>query len=70
MSVFSERFDRTMKDRHYTIGMVAIKTGLARNTIQRYRTGERFPNGKNIFLVAKALNVDPKWLVGIEEEKK
>ena len=58
-----------MKERRYTNGMMSIKTGLARNTVQRYRTGERVPNGKNIFLIADALGVNPKWLIGMEEKK-
>lgn len=70
MSVFSERLEQAMKERRYTYGMVAIKTGLARDTICRYKSSERVPNGRNIFLIADALGVDPRWLIGIEEEKK
>ena len=70
MSVFSERFEQVMKERRYTFGMVAVKTGLARNTIWRYKSGERVPTGRNIFLIADALGVDPKWLIGLSEEEK
>lgn len=69
MSVFSERVDQVMQEKHYTNGMVAIKTGLSRITIHRYKRGYREPTAWNIFLIADALGVDPRWLIGMKEEK-
>ena len=68
MSVFAERLDKIIRERRYTNGMVAVKSGLSRYSIQRYRRDERKPTSKSLFLIADALDVDPRWLIGMKEE--
>lgn len=70
MSVFSEHVKQCMKEKHYTVGMVAMKTGISKASIAKYRIGIREPNGYNLFLMADALGVDARWLIGYEKGKR
>lgn len=57
------------KENHATLEEVAKKVGLAKSTIQRYEKGlindVKLPNIQSI---AKALNVNPNWIIGKSEE--
>ena len=57
------------KENHATLEEVAKKVGLTKSTIQRYEKG-LINNVKlpNIQSIAKALNVNLNWIIGISEE--
>ena len=57
------------KENHATLEEVAKKVGLTKSTIQRYEKG-LINNIKlpNIQSIAKVLNVNLNWIVGISEE--
>ena len=70
MSVFSERVSQLMREKNYSCGMMAVKTGLTESEISRYRNGHRMPKAENLLLMAYALDVEPEWLMGQEGKKK
>lgn len=45
---------------------IAKRTGLNKATISYYVSGKREPAQDNIFIIAKAFNVDPAWLMGYD----
>lgn len=57
------------KENHATLEEVAKKVGLTKSTIQRYEKG-LINNIKlpNIQSIAKVLNVNLNWIIGISEE--
>ena len=42
------------------------KTGISKSSISQYMSGYARPSDENIFLIAKALNVNEAWLLGYE----
>ncbi len=70
MSVFSERITMAMNERGLTCGQLAIRSGVCRQAIFRYRDGTREPSGRRLLLIADALGTDPWWLMGLKDEKK
>ena len=41
-------------------------TSLSKMSISNYCSGKSLPNRKKTFILAKALNVDPAWLMGYD----
>lgn len=68
MDKFSDRLKKAMS----AAGMKAIelheKTGISKSTISEYLSGGYEPKQKNIYKLAKALNVKPSYLMGLTDE--
>lgn len=66
MSTLAERLTEIM-DR-YDIGVkeLARRTGINAGDISHYRKGDYEPKRTNIYLLSKALNVSPGWLMGMD----
>lgn len=45
---------------------LARKTDLAKSTISRYLKGQSIPKQPQVLLMAKALDVNPTWLMGYD----
>lgn len=45
---------------------LAEKTGIARGTISHYLSGTMVPKSRRIYVLAKALRVQPAWLIGYD----
>ena len=45
---------------------LAEKTGIGKSSISTYLTGAYLPKQKNIYLMAKALDVNEAWLMGVD----
>lgn len=64
------RIQDARKQNNFTLEEIAKKVGVAKSTIQRYETGEikriKLPV---ITSIAKALGVNPNWLIGKSEQK-
>ena len=65
--VFHERFNRVMKEKNLSPGMVAIKSGMSEKQIRNYQKGQNQPGGYSLKVLAKALGVSVDYLLGIEE---
>lgn len=64
MKAFKERLEEAMQIRKISASKLAEKSGLSKSSISRYLSGDYSAGRKNIFLLAKALNVDEGWLMG------
>lgn len=45
---------------------LALQTGIGKSSISTYLTGEYNPKQKNLYKIAKALNVSETWLMGLD----
>lgn len=54
--------------RHYTVSDLAKLAHISERSINYYETGQKIPRINNVEKIAKALNVDPAWLVGWRNE--
>ena len=66
MSTIAERLNEIMN--RYDIGNreLSRKTGINAGDISHYRKGDYEPKRNNIYLISKALNVSPAWLMGLD----
>lgn len=66
MNEFKERLKEAMELRDIKAIELADKVGIARGTISRYLSGVMAPKSKRVYGIAKALNVNPAWLIGYD----
>lgn len=60
------RLKEAMRNRDMTARELAIKANISEASISRYLSGKLSPKLDSIQLLAKALNVDPVWLLGYD----
>ncbi len=65
---FSERLRETLKKKGLKQNDLAKLTGINKSTISFYYWGKRHATDYNMYIIAKALNVDIRWLMGYEDE--
>ena len=63
---FAERLEQIMRERQLYPAQVAKITGIRRQRIQEYLTGERQPTAYIIKVIAENLNVSADWLLNIK----
>lgn len=63
---FAERLEQLMRERNLYPSQVAKLTGIRRQRIQEYLTGERQPTAYMIKTIAERLNVSADWLLNIK----
>lgn len=68
MSVFSERLKQSLSMRGIKQIELGRITGIYKSMICEYTKGLYEPNGYNLILISKALNVSPAWLMGLDDE--
>ena len=68
-NVFAERLRQAMKDNNMKIIDLERKTGLMSPAISNWRNGQYKPNGENMAILAKALNVSVDWLSGTSDRR-
>lgn len=66
MSTFSERLKESMQAANMKAVELHELTGISKASISEYLSGNYEPKQQNIFKIAKALNVSPSYLMGIE----
>lgn len=66
MSTFSERLKTALELRNMKQSELVARTGIGKSSISTYLSGEYEPKQKNIFLIARALDVTESWLMGYE----
>lgn len=68
MEIFEKRLKQAMFIRRVKQAELSEMTGLKEGKISSYVNGKYKPNAKTLSIIAKALDVSPEWLIGIQEE--
>lgn len=66
MATIKDRIREGLKINNMTQTDLCKKTGIAKSTMSQYLSGLYEPKQKNIFKIAKALNVNESWLMGYD----
>ena len=65
---FSERLKQAIKDRNITASELSRLSGVGKADISNYINKKYLPKQDKIFMLAKALRVNPGWLMtGVEQ---
>ena len=64
MSSFASRLNKAMELRNMKQSELVEKTGITKGAISQYLKGKYAPKQINTYKIAKALNVNPVWLLG------
>lgn len=64
MATISDRIKKGLQLRNMKQVDIINKTGINKGALSNYISGRYEPKQKNIFLIAKALDVDEAWLMG------
>ncbi|MCQ2286498.1 MAG: helix-turn-helix domain-containing protein [Bacteroidales bacterium] len=62
----SVRLKRAMAFRNMNATELVKKTGISKGSISQYMSGFVKPKQDRLYLIAKALEVDPVWLIGYD----
>lgn len=68
MDTFSNRFHKALELRNMKQAEIVEITGIGKSSISTYLSGEYEPKQRNIYKIAKALNVSESWLMGYSDE--
>lgn len=66
MEKICKRLNEAIKLRNLKPIDLSNKTGIDKGSISSYLSGRYLPKSKNIYKMAKALNVNPSWLLGYD----
>ena len=58
--------NEAMQKYDISINEISRRTGINVGTLSHYKRGEFEPKQTNIYLISKALNVSPGWLMGMD----
>ncbi len=64
MHTIAERMKEALQIRQMKQSELVEKTGIGKSSISTYLSGEYEPKQRNIYKIAKALNVSEAWLMG------
>lgn len=64
--IIKDRLNEALIARNMTRNELADKCGINKGTISRYLRGETIPRSLAIGRIAKALNVNPAWVLGYD----
>ena len=67
---FSNRLQEAMTFYGMSSAELCRITGIHPSDISRYLSAERSPNSYKLIVLSEALNVDPRWLMGMESKTK
>ncbi len=68
MNIVAERLRYAMQVRELKQVDLVAKTGIGKSSISTYLSGEYLPKQTNTYKLAKALSVNPAWLLGEDVE--
>ena len=66
MTTFAERLTDAMTRYDISIRELSRRTGIYPGDISHYRKGDYEPKREKIYLLSKALDVSPAWLMGFD----
>ena len=69
MSTFAERLTEIMAKYDIGVRELSRRTGIHASDISHYRNGDYVPKQDKVYLIAKALNVSPGWLMGFDSQQ-
>ena len=64
---FINRLKNIMKERKITQTELAKRTGIRQSSISDWLNNRYEPKQDKVYIIAKALNVSPAWLLGYDE---
>lgn len=62
---FKERFQKAIDDSKMSQSELSRQTGISKSSINEWLKGKYEPKQDKIYLLSKALEVDPSWLMGV-----
>ena len=66
MKTTADRIKEAMEIRSMRQADIVEKTGISKGALSSYISGKYVPKQTNTYKIAKALNVDPSWLMGYD----
>lgn len=67
---FQYRLLKVLNERGMTASELSRLSGIGKSDLSNYLNGKYLPKQDKVYLIAKALNVDPGWLItGVEPTK-
>lgn len=63
---FKDRFNKALSLRNMRPVELKEKTGISESAISQYRSGYAKPKQDKLYLIAKALDVNEAWLMGLD----
>lgn len=63
---FKKRFNEAITSRNMKPIELSQKTGLSKSTISHYMSGYAKPKSDKLYMLAKALDVNEAWLMGLD----
>lgn len=66
MQTTAQRIKQALEIRKMKQADLVEKTGISKSSISTYLSGKYEPKQTNTYLIAKALDVDPTWLMGLD----
>jgi len=67
-TILGGRLRKARRQKRWTRPDLNKATGIPVNTLRQYEEGRCLPSAPRLILLAKALDVDPAWLVPVEKE--
>lgn len=64
---FKERFQKVINDSEMSQAELSRQTGISKSSINEWLRGKYEPKQDKIYLLSKALEVDPAWLMGASD---
>lgn len=61
---FKDRLNKALAIRNITPAELSKRTGISESTISQYRSGYSKPKKERLEIIAKALSINPVWLMG------
>lgn len=68
LEVFTDRLNQTASRRGLKQKDIIERTGLPKSAVSSYFAGKYMPRQDGVYLLAKALDVDPGWLAGLNSK--
>lgn len=65
-SDFKTRFKEALDLKEKTMADISKITGISRSSLSEYSNGKFVPKQDKVFLISKALDVSPSWLMGFD----
>lgn len=65
-SNFKDRFSVVLNDRNMSMADISKRTGISRSSLSEYAKGKFVPKQDKVYLISKALDVSPAWLMGFD----
>jgi len=66
-AILIDRIKKSLDDRNMTKAELSRITGISNSSLSEYLTGKYEPKQDKIALIARALNVNPAWLMGFDD---